>query len=174
MMTHTLALRASLLGLCLCAAALTASADAPALARQLLRTAGISRGVCSVPRCGDGALALAIAQAATGMIVHATDASAANVAALRATAAANGTLGRSVFIEQTVTDALVYADNSIDLLVLNGLTDADLADVSGAEMARVLAPWRGCALAGQPAPVSGLTYAALSNWCLQFTIYNYQ
>lgn len=120
-----------------------------------------------MPRCGDGALARAIAQAATGMIVHATDASPANVASARASAEADGTLGRSVYIEQAMTDTLVYADNMIDLLVMAGLTDGELAGIPRGEIARVISPSRGCAIAGQAAPVSGLTRAALSNWCAQ-------
>ena len=149
-------------------------ADAPLLASQLLAKAGISKGVACVPRCGDGALALAIAQAAPGMLVHATDADPANVATARTAAAAAGVLGRALYLEQGSLTNLVLVGNSVALLVIADAADSDVPALSGAEIARVLSPWRGSACIGRPAPVSGLTESVLSNWAAQLTIYNLQ
>ena len=59
------------------------------LATSVLSQLGRTKGVCAVPNCGNGQLALSFLQL-SGMKVHAMDASDANVGAARALAAGAG------------------------------------------------------------------------------------
>ena len=148
-----------------CATALVA-AEAPAdnLAKTVLDKAAVRVGVCEMPRAGDGTLAAAFAQRGVPT-VHALvpDAKAADAA--RKPAAAVGVLGSQVIVETGKPDALPLADWVADLYLVADATDANLKSLSAAEAGRVLSPYRGVALVGNPAGTKGgLTKAALEAW----------
>ena len=58
------------------------AAHAGGLAEALVEKGGVQRGICSLPRCGDGTLAVAVAKA-SGLLVHAQDSRPEAVAAAR-------------------------------------------------------------------------------------------
>jgi outer membrane protein assembly factor BamB len=108
-------------------------------ARGLVERAGISRGVCSVPRCGKGELAVEIARA-SDLLVHAFDADRPSVnEAIEQAERAQIYASRVVF-EKLACDPLPYADNSVDVFVIQ-----KARGIRAAEVFRVVRP-RGCAL----------------------------
>jgi len=140
--------------------------DAPVdtIAKTVLAKAGIGVGVCEMPRAGDGKLATSLARAGVTLVDGlAADAKAAEAA--RAPAADAGVLGTRVMIETGVPSALPLADWLADLVVVPDATDANLKEVLPAEVRRVLAPYRGVAVVGNPGGgKSGLTKTALETW----------
>lgn len=161
-MKLTALLRNAALLLC----ALIAPAAAADLAQTLVAMAGGSpNGLCSVPRCGDGSLAVGLA-ANSGFIVHAMDADTANVAAARA--GAGSLLGQRIYVEQGGPAAIPLAAESVDLLVLADMTDADLTGATAAEILRVISPGVGRAILGGPS--SSLAQANLDAWVRGFGV----
>jgi len=124
-----------------------AKSDEANLARHLLARAGLSRGICALPRCGDGALAVAVAES-SGFLVHALDSRPAAVAVARRLADEKGLLGHRVIVEKRIGAQLPYADNCVDLVLVTDLTEEALGEVSLAEVVRVLRP-RGRAILGR-------------------------
>ena len=97
--------------------------------------------------------------------VHAlaTDATAAEAA--RKPAATDGLLGARVVIETGSPAHLPLGDWVADLLVVTDATDADLPSLPAAEAGRVLAPYRGTAVVGNPSGTkAGLSRSALAEW----------
>src|SRR5262249_43966544 len=143
------------LGALLCAAVAAGAADstgADALGAALLERAGIKGGVCEMPRAGDGRLAEALAPAGGGL-VHGLAAAPRAAEAARGPALAAGDLGIRVMIEPGQPAQLPLADWLADLVVVADATDANLSDMPPSEVRRVLAPYRGVALVGNPAGV---------------------
>ncbi len=122
------------------------------IAALALDRAGIAGGICSLPRCGDGELAVTIATSG-GLLVHGTDSRAEMVQAARERVDRAGLLGTEVVIEKGSLGRLPYADNTIDLVVIADLGRADLDTLTGAEVLRVLRP-EGKAILGQTPGVS--------------------
>jgi len=154
------------LALLACVACPLEAAEIPsdALAKTVLDKAGIRVGVCEIPRVGDGALAASLAKAGVP-VVHAlaTDTKLADVA--RQPAASAGLLGSQVIIETGKPESLPLGDWVADLYLVADATDADLKTLSAAEAGRVLSPYRGVALVGNPAGAKGgLSKAALAEW----------
>lgn len=107
---------------------------------ELIEPTGITHGVCAVPDCGDGVLAIRIASD-TRLLVHAFDSRPdAYAASLQARQRARLDSNR-VVIEQLDSDPLPYVDRFVDLLVLREATST----VPAREAARVIRP-RGWAL----------------------------
>lgn len=151
-------------------AALPAPATPDNLARTILTLAGGStNGICSVPRCGTGSLAIGLATN-SGFIVHAMDAADGNVATARA--AAGYLLGQRIYVEKGGPAAIPLASESVDLLVLADLTDADLTGALTNEILRVISPVVGRAIIGGPAAtnlaswVSNVQTNADGVWCI--------
>jgi outer membrane protein assembly factor BamB len=137
--------------------------QANALATYLYGQVGRTHGFASAPRCGNGTLALALLTQ-SAMTVHAMDSDTANVGAARQLALSSGQAGMRFCVEKGLATALPYADNYVDLLVITGLADADLAGVSFAEVQRVLCPG-GKAYVGRAAVEgAGLNLSALQSW----------
>ncbi|NLF40011.1 PQQ-like beta-propeller repeat protein [bacterium] len=149
-------------------AALTA--DDAALAAHLVDKAGIRAGICALPRCGAGGLAMAIAQTST-FLVHGQDVSDANIAAARAAAASAGWLNTRVYFERAATNLVPFADNYVNLLLVTDATDGNLASLPAADIARALCPY-GVAIIGGPA--AGLSLPALNAWRSQPPISSFQ
>jgi hypothetical protein len=138
-----------------------------AAATEVLERIGLSRGVCVLPRCGDGGLALALATN-SGMVVIAMDTDPARLAALRAAGEAAGVLGRPFWVVEGGPSNLLCADDFIDAIVVADAADAILGALPPAEIARALSPFRGRALVCNRAAPGALTAGALSNWLAQF------
>ncbi|MBI5723214.1 MAG: methyltransferase domain-containing protein [Planctomycetes bacterium] len=115
------------------------------LSAYLLSKASSPSGICSLPRCGDGKVAVAIAK--SGFLVHAMESS-DKVEAAKKTADIAGILGRSLYVQKGVLAAIPMADNSVDLLVIFDATNADLTDAVRKEILRVLSPCIGRAVVG--------------------------
>jgi outer membrane protein assembly factor BamB len=138
-------------------------ASADNLAQSFLSQLGRSKGVVSVPNCGNGQLARAFL-AASGMKVHAMDASQANVDATRQLIEPTGKIGSTCIIEKGNLSVMPYVNRFVDCIAITNVTDADLARIPYAEIQRVLAP-DGLAFIGRAtAEGAGITSAALQNW----------
>ena len=121
----------SLLVAVLVAVGMTASArpDETELARHLVARAGLNRGICALPRCGEGGLAVAVAESSK-FLVHAQDSRPSCVAAAQEAADHKLLLGRRAIVEKGSALSLPYADNSIDLILLTDLAQLPPQDVS--------------------------------------------
>lgn len=111
----------------------TLQATEPIL-QDVLTQIGISRGICSVPACGDGSRALEMARR-TQFLVHAFDRDWAHVKELAAKAVEQRFWDGRLVVERLTTDRLPYADNLVDLIVLD-----DPHGVVTEEIRRVLRP----------------------------------
>jgi hypothetical protein len=151
----------------LCVTATHAAGHADALANIVLDKAGVRATVCEIPRVGDGTLAAALAR--TGIAqVHGLAPDAKAAAAARKPSAACGVLGSQVIIETGSPGALLLGDWVADLLVVTDATDENLKTLSAAEAGRVLSPYRGVAVVGNPAGTkSGLCRESLTAWAKQ-------
>ena len=130
----------ALVTLCaLCGSCAPSHAAAPAVGPALARV-GFSRGICSVPDCGDGGLALQIARA-TELTVHALDPDQRDVDTARRRLAEAGLAPARVAVERLGIHPLPYADRFVDLVVLASWP----ARLRGEELRRVVRP-RGCVL----------------------------
>ena len=141
-----------------------AEEPADSLARTVLAKAGVRATVCEMPRAGDGTLAAALARHGVP-VVHALAPDAKAEEAARKPATAAGLLGTKVVIETGTPAALPLGDWVADLYLVADASDASLKALSAKEAGRVLSPYRGVALVGNPAgPAGGLTKAALAEW----------
>jgi outer membrane protein assembly factor BamB len=148
----------SLLGLC----AALGAAEAPGGidAKAILAAVGRPVGLVHLPRCGDGALALALAEAAPTALVHGQDADGAAVRRARANADRAGLVCLRVGFDQADLTRLLTVARSSDLVVLGDLTRKELTPALAGEIARVLQPWYGIAVLGGP----GIPDAELRTW----------
>ena len=145
-------------------AAVSSAADPDDLARHLLGKAGIRAGVCELPRGGDGTLAAALARAGVAQ-VHALAPDSQAAAAARKPSAASGILGSQVIIETGSPGQLPLGDWVADLYIAADASDENLRSLSAREASRVLSPYRGTAVVGNPAGAkAGLSKEALSAW----------
>ena len=141
-----------------------AEADDAALAARWVRQGRSDAGLCWVPRCGDGHLALALAQSSR-LLVLAEDSDWNKVAVARASARSAGLLGNRVIVDRSDLARAPFADNSVDLIVVAECDDQTLTDLPAKELQRVLAP-HGLLVVGRRDLVSGktLTKAAITAW----------
>ena len=109
-----------------------------ALAKDIAGVARNPGGFCAVVGCGDGALAMEMAQRGT-WLVDGLDRSPEVVKAARQRAQAAGLYGQVTF-EQGELDALPYADGMVDLLVIGPQYDLIAKPALQKEVTRVLAP----------------------------------
>ena len=104
-----------------------------AWAREILQVSGVQGGMVVHLGCGDGTLTAAL-QRTAGYTVHGLDRDPAKIAAARQRLAAQGVYG-PVSVEHLAANSLPYADNLLNLLVVE-----DSTLVAREEMLRVLAP----------------------------------
>ena len=142
---------ACLLAMIACASVVDAAEQlADSLAKTVLDKAGMRVTVCEMPRAGDGALAAALAQ--QGVVqVHALASEAKAADAARTPSAVSGVLGSQVIIETGNPAALPLGDWVADLYLVVDATDTNLKSLSASEAGRVLSPYRGVAVVGNPA-----------------------
>jgi len=138
--------------------------DAGALSRHLLELSNRKAGICSMPQCGDGKLAVELARESK-LLVHAMNEKPAEVATARKAADDAGFLGRTVYVEEGGVSKNPLADWCADLLVIDDASDADLAQVVQKDVRRVLSPYRGVAIVGRAKALgAGLSRAKLEAW----------
>lgn len=141
-----------------------AEEPAGALARAVLAKAGIRAGVCEMPRVGDGTLAAALARQGIAQ-VHALAPDAKAAEAARRPSEGTGVLGSQVTVETGSPAALPLGDWVADLYLVADATDENLKSLSAAEAGRVLSPYCGVAVVGNPAGgKGGLSKEGLSGW----------
>ena len=134
------------------------------LSQHVIALSGRKVGICSLPRCGTGALAVEMAQNSQ-LLIHAMSENPAEVAAARKAADDAGLLGRTVYVEEGGVSKNPLADWCADLLVVDDASDADLDRIVQQEVRRVLSPYRGVAVVGRAKALgAGLTRARLETW----------
>ena len=133
------------------------------LSKHIVQKTTISRGLCCLPRCGDGRLAVAFAR--SGFVVHAMDADPAKVDAARQLAASRQLLGQSLYVDEGSPAAIPIADDYVNLLAVADATDQNLASLPPGEIVRVLVPETGVAMVGHGKSAPGqLTRGKLVEW----------
>lgn len=136
--------------------------DADALAREVVRRADMTRGVCAVLG-GDGELPVALARASE-LLVHVREPQAARVDALRAEADRAGFDIQRLAVERGTLDRLPYATNSVDITLCTRADGALLEALAATEVLRALRP-EGTAILGSAAPQDKARLAAqLQSW----------
>ena len=129
-----------ILSVCLLAMVNRWTEAAPPDVDALLQQVGISKGVCSVPDCGTGDLAIDIAQW-TSFFVHAFDSDRRAIERAFDRTCQAGMGPQRMRFEWLAPARLPYADNFVDLVVIGQADRGYRAD----EIARVVRP-RGCVL----------------------------
>ena len=103
------------------------AAEAPeVLAKRILEAVDRPADLAHLPRCGDGALGLALAAADPSMVVHGQDADPAHVTAARASADSAGMLNRRLAFDPGGLTRLLPAARSSDLMVMANLKAEEL------------------------------------------------
>ncbi|MBU0641168.1 MAG: hypothetical protein KKB50_20100, partial [Planctomycetes bacterium] len=141
---------------------------------SLLEQSGRHCGVVSVPHCGSGELVAAFwdkggAPAGdSALLIDAFESDPALLASAQQKVDALGLLGRNVYVRRGTLsnrdNSLPYADHFVDLMAITGLTDADLAQLSYAEVERVLCTGAKAWIGRAASEGAGLTTTALSAW----------
>jgi len=149
---------------CFLAISLASARSESSLALHLLDLSGRKAGICSMPRCGDGKLAVELARESK-LLVHAMNEKPAEVAMARKAADEAGLLGRTLYVEEGGVSKNPLADWCADLLVIADASDADLAQVVQKDIRRVLSPYRGVAIVGRAKALgAGLSRVQLEAW----------
>ena len=132
------------------------------LEERLLEEGGAHRGICAVLGI-DADLSLRLARE-SGLLVHVRDPRPGAVLGLRKEADQAGLGIRRLAAEQGGLDALPYADNTIDLIIVSQANEL-LGQLSAAEVLRALRP-EGIALIGQRdlGPDAGAFAQKLKAW----------
>lgn len=147
--------------------ALATAADSDDLAKYLCESTGVPRGICAIPRAGDGSLAMSLAR--SGLLVHAMVSNAGNLTNLREQAATAGFLCSKLYAEEGSPSIIPFADSYVNLLVVSDATDANISALSTTEIQRVLVYGVGKAVVGLSAGSPGpLTKAKLELWLKGF------
>ena len=132
------------------------------LAEHLVAKTGVARGICVILDCGDGELAVEIAQ--TGrFLVHALDGREESVAAAREKAGAAGLDIQRLIVEKSNLSPLPHVDGLVDVVIAADLAEVTLAEVPLGEVLRVLRP-RGKAILGCQGRDAALSVKQLRGW----------
>lgn len=153
---------------CVTAAESAPKSESQQLAKNLLSMAGCNKGLCCVPRCGDGELAVAIAQN-SGMTVYGLEESTVKIELARKTACAANLLGKRLYFDVATSLAIPLTDDYVDLMIIADADDTGLAAISATEILRVLAPGLGQAIIGRAkltAAKGELTRDGLKKWLM--------
>jgi len=141
-----------------------ANGDADALVNNIFKHAGINAGIVAMPRAGDGTIAAALARRGV-KIIYAMAPDEKAVIGARGPAEKDKTLGWQVMVEEGRPTVIPLADHAADIVLVADATDANLGELSAAELGRVTAAYRGEVIVGQPKDgPGGLTQTALTAW----------
>ncbi|MEW6307073.1 MAG: PQQ-binding-like beta-propeller repeat protein [Verrucomicrobiota bacterium] len=121
------------------------AADGAGLAREVLRRADMTRGVCAVLG-RDGDLPVALAKA-SGLLVHVREPDGASVDELRGLADRAGFDLQRLAVERGPLHRLPYAENSVDIVLSTRADGALLKSLGAREVLRALRP-EGTAIIG--------------------------
>ncbi|MFC2077125.1 PQQ-binding-like beta-propeller repeat protein, partial [candidate division KSB1 bacterium] len=153
--------------LCLLALALSilvpagrAAAEQPALANHLMDMASIPRGICSVLGADNAGLAAEIA-ASGRFFVHLQGSDFDAVAETKKDMVGRGIYGDKLVVESAPLDKLLYADNTIDLIIAADLTTKKLSGIAPDELLRALRPGGKAIIGGSS---KGLNSKILKAW----------
>ncbi|MEK6259188.1 MAG: PQQ-binding-like beta-propeller repeat protein [Planctomycetota bacterium] len=142
-----------------------------AAADEIIRRTGAKEGYCLDLDCGDGALAVALAQK-TNLQIYALSPSAENVASLRRKLSAAGLYGVRVTVHQGAAESIRYGKYFADLVVsAQSLADGPL-DVSADNPPKALRPSGGAICTGRPGAMQVVTRGALAkagSWTHQYS-----
>ncbi len=142
-----------------------------AAADEIIRRTGVKEGFCLDLDCGDGALAVVLAQK-TNLQIYALSPSAENVAALRRTLSATGLYGVRITVHQGDADSVRYGKYFADLVVsARSLVDGPL-DVSAKNLPKAQRPSGGIVCTGRLGAMQLVTRGALAkagSWTHQYS-----
>ncbi len=128
--------------------------DADVILNQTNRRAGI----CSMPRCSDGDLAVALIEN-SDLTIHVMHSDPEQVKKLQDLAKSKGYLGIRMYVEQGEMTTSPLADWLCDLVVITDLKQSDLTEELAKDINRTLSPYRGIVL------LSGVETASLETFC---------
>lgn len=125
-------------GLFLPSIAIAATPDASKLAEQIVKHAGIPKGLCAVLGA-DGELPIELSKVSE-LLVHVRDPDPQTVTKLRKQADLSGCGINRLVIDEGNIGSLPYADNMIDVVVMTQATKAKLLQVQVEDVLRILRP----------------------------------
>jgi outer membrane protein assembly factor BamB/ubiquinone/menaquinone biosynthesis C-methylase UbiE len=145
----------------------SSAAETRELAHHLIAKAGASHGLCSLLGCQDGALALEILRDSQ-FFLHVQDPRQARVAVAAKALDTEGLYGTRVLVERQPLDALLFADNTVDVVLALVGEEAgvsrELASLSLKEIVRVLRPGGRAIVGTAKGTEQQLTQKQLSEW----------
>lgn len=140
-------------------------------ADEIIRRTGVKEGYCLDLDCGDGSLAVALAQK-TNLQIYALSPSADNVASLRTKLSAAALYGVRVTVHQGYGEKVRYGKYFADLVVsAESLTNGPL-DVSADHPPKALRPSGGMICTGRPGAMQVVARSALAksgSWTHQYS-----
>ncbi len=116
-------------------------------ADEMVKTTGVSHGICSILGAKGSDLGLKLAQSGDFM-VHVIGLNTEAVAMARKDVDQQGLYGKKIIVEKGTLNPLPYADNLIDLVIILNPAKDRVDDLSFAEIMRVLRPRGRAVLAG--------------------------
>lgn len=146
----------------LSSSAATAPGDGAALAREVMKRAEMTRGVCAVLG-GDAGLPVALAKA-SGLLVHVREPDAAAVDALRALADGAGLDIQRLAVERGPLNRLPYTENSVDIVLTTRADATLLKALPAVEVLRALRPEGTAIIGASGAHDTGQLTKVLSDW----------
>lgn len=142
-----------------------------AAADEIVERAGVKDGFCLDVACGDGALALALAQR-TNLQIYALCPTAEEVAAVRKKLSDAGVYGTRVTVHQGTPDQHPYGKYFADLVVSSRSLDDGPLEVKANAAPRVLRPYGGVACTGRSGEMKLFRRGALAksgSWTHQYS-----
>ena len=139
----------------------TAKADDVSLAAYFISHVANSNGICSLPRCPRGSLAVEMKKASE-FIILAQNNNAATAEQIKSAADADKSLGKRIYVDKNNVTNIPFANKYVDLLTITDVTDSGLFDISIDEIVRVLSPNGKAVLCN--ADGGTLTESTVSNW----------
>jgi outer membrane protein assembly factor BamB len=142
-----------------------------AAAEEIVRRTGVKEGFCLDVACGDGGLALALAER-TNLQIYVLASSADEVAAAREKLTQAGVYGVRVTVHQGDLENNPYGKYFADLVISSGSLDEGPLEISAENPPAVLRPFGGIACTGKPGSMQVHKRGALANtgsWTHQYS-----
>lgn len=109
------------------------------VAAHIIELAGISKGFCSVLSCNDQTFPFDVLESSE-FFVHVQSSQNENVDGMRRIADEKNLYGRRVIIEKRSAQKQIFADGTVDLVIVKDVTENDLDELNFAGILRVLRP----------------------------------